>query len=113
MALASGEKAPVYYAAAYSRRRGEGLSTASPTTRKNTRACRPHGAWRRGRRCRHIGVGPFDMAHFALALGARAEAICTTDAAFADIAGSDGVFGHIRIQLTGDPLIDLLAGRGG
>ena len=53
------------------------------------------------------------LGHFALALDAGAVAICTTDAAFADIAGNDGVFGHIKIQLTGDPLIDLLAGRGG
>ena len=66
-----------------------------------------------GQRCRHVGVGPFDWAHFALALGARAEAICTTDAAFADIAGSDDMFGHIKIQLTRDPLIDLLAGHDG
>ena len=113
MALASGEKTPVYYAAAYSRRWGEGLSTASPPMRKNTRACRPPGARRRGRRCRHVGVGPFDRAHFALALGARAEAICTTDAAFADIAGSDGTFGHTKIHLMGSPLVDMLAGRGG
>ena len=66
-----------------------------------------------GQRCRHIGVGPFNWEHFALALDAGAVAICTTDAAFADIAGNDGTFGHIKIQLTGAPLIDLLAGRGG
>ena len=63
-----------------------------------------------GQRCRHIGVGAFDWAHFAFALYAGAVAICTTDAAFADIAGNDATFGHIKIQLARDPLIDLLAG---
>ena len=66
-----------------------------------------------GQRCRHVGVGPFDWAHFSLALDADAVAICTTDAAFADIAGNDDMFGHIKIQLTRDPLIDLLAGHDG
>ncbi len=62
-----------------------------------------------GRRCRYSGVGPYDLEHFALALGAGAKAICTTDAAFAHIAGNDDMFGRIKIQLAGDPLIDLLA----
>ena len=38
--------------------------------------------------------------------------ICTTDAAFADIAGSDDVFGHIMVQLTSGPLVGPLAGGG-
>ena len=62
-----------------------------------------------GRRCRYSGVGPYDLEHFALALDAGAEAICTTDAAFAHIAGNDDMFGRIKIQLAGDPLIDLLS----
>ena len=36
------------------------------------------GGGRERQRCLHIGVGPLDRAHFPLALGARANAICTT-----------------------------------
>lgn len=66
-----------------------------------------------GRRCRYSGVGPYDLEHFALALDAGAAAICTTDAAFAHIVGNDDMFGHIKIQLASDPLIDLLSRQDG
>ena len=61
---------------------------------------------------RYRGVGSCDWLHFAFARDAGASVICTTDAAFADIEGSDDEFGHIRIQLTGAPLIDLLIDGG-
>ena len=64
----------------------------------------------RSRTCRHRGVGPYDWFHYALALLAGASVICTTDAALADVAGSDAQFGRIQIQLTGEPLIDPLSG---
>ena len=62
--------------------------------------------------CRHLGINPCDWPHFAFADAAGASAICTTDAAFADIVGNDAEFGHIKVQLTGAPLIDLLSGGG-
>ncbi len=65
------------------------------------------------RACRHRGIGPFDLIHYASAEGAGASVIITSDAAFADIEGNDNEFGHIRVQLTGGPLIDLLGGDGG
>ena len=60
--------------------------------------------------CRHLGINPCDWPHFAFADAAGASAICTTDTAFADIVGNDAEFGHIKIQLTSGPLIDLLSG---
>ena len=66
-----------------------------------------------GRRCRYGGVGPHGLEHLALAPDAGAVAICTTDAAFAHTAGSDDMFGHIKIQLAGDPLADLPSRRDG
>ena len=65
----------------------------------------------RSRTCRHRGVGPYDWFHYALALLAGASVICTTDAALADVAGSDAQFGRIQVQLTGGPLIGPLSGR--
>ena len=59
---------------------------------------------------RHRGIGAFDLMHYAFARDAGASVIITSDAAFADIEGSDDEFGHIRVQLTGKPLIDLLGG---
>ena len=67
-----------------------------------------------GKMYRHRGIGSFDMIHYTFAEGANASVIITSDAALADIEGSDDMFGHIRVQLTGEPLIDLLGGgRGG
>ncbi len=65
------------------------------------------------RACRHRGIGSFDLIHYASAEGAGASVIITSDAAFADIEGGGGEFGHIRVQLTGGPLIDLLGGGDG
>ena len=65
----------------------------------------------RSRTCRHRGVGPYDWFHYALALLAGASVICTTDAALADVAGSDAQFGGIQVQLTSGPLIGPLSGR--
>ena len=65
----------------------------------------------RSRTCRHRGVGPYDWFHYALALLAGASVICTTDAALADVAGSDAQFGRIQVQLTSGPLIGPLSGR--
>ena len=62
---------------------------------------------------RHKGIGPFDLIHYASAEGANAAVIITSDAAFADIEGNDDEFGHIKVQLTGGPLIDLLGGGDG
>ena len=62
--------------------------------------------------CRHLGINPCDWPHFAFADAAGASAICTTDAAFADIVGNDAEFGHIKVQLASGPLIDLLSGGG-
>lgn len=63
----------------------------------------------RGKRYRHRGVGARDWLHFWLAPCAGADMICATDAAFADIAGSDDAFGHILVQLTAGPLAGPLA----
>ena len=60
--------------------------------------------------CRHLGINPCDWPHFAFADAAGASAICTTDTAFADIVGNDAEFGHLKVQLTSAPLIDLLSG---
>ena len=57
----------------------------------------------RGQPCRHRGVGPHDWLHFEFAARAGASIICTTDAALADVAGNDAVYGHIRILLAKDP----------
>ena len=65
-----------------------------------------------GKKYRHRGVGACDRPHFWLAMCAGADMICTTDAAFADIAGSDDEFGHIQVRLTSGPLIGPLAGAG-
>ena len=62
---------------------------------------------------RHHGIGAFDLVHYALAKGEGASVIITADAAFADIEGSDDEFGHIRVQLTGKPLIGPLGGGAG
>ena len=59
---------------------------------------------------RHRGIGAFDLMHYAFARDAGASVIITSDAAFADIEGSDDEFGHIRVQLTGEPLIRLPGG---
>ena len=59
----------------------------------------------RGRTYRYRGVGSCDWLHFLLARDLGASVICTADAAFADIEGNDGEFGHIRIQMAGGPLI--------
>ena len=64
----------------------------------------------RSRTCRHRGVGPYDWFHCALALLAGASVICTTDAALADVAGSDAQFGRIQVQLTSEPLVGPLSG---
>ena len=61
---------------------------------------------------RHRGVGACDWLHFWLAMCAGAGMICTTDAAFVDIAGSDDKFGHIQVQPASGPLIGHLAGAG-
>ncbi len=57
--------------------------------------------------CRHLGIDACDWPHFAFA---GVPAICTTDTAFADIVGNDAEFGHLKVQLTSAPLIDLLSG---
>ena len=67
----------------------------------------------KSRTYRYLGIGPFDLIHYAFAEGANASVIITSDAAFADIEGSDDMFGHIRVQLVGGPLIDMLGGDGG
>ena len=59
----------------------------------------------KGRTYRYRGVGSCDWLHFLLARYLGASVICTADAAFADIEGNDGEFGHIRIQMVGGPLI--------
>ena len=67
--------------------------------------------------CRHRGIGSHDWPHIAFARDAGATVTCTTDAAFADTAGSDDEFGHVKIQPTSTgavgPLHDLAQGRGG
>ena len=63
-----------------------------------------------GRMYRYRGIGAYDLVHYAFAEDAGASVIITSDAAFADIEGNDDKFGHIRVQLTGGPLIDLLGG---
>ena len=71
----------------------------------------------KGQTCRHRGIGSYDWLHIAFARDAGVTVICTTDAAFADIAGNDDEFGHIGIQLTSTgavgPLYDLAWGQGG
>ena len=67
----------------------------------------------RGKFCRHLGIGSCDWPQIMFARDAGASAILTTDTAFADIVGSDSEFGHIKVQLTGEPLIDLLSNAGG
>ena len=59
----------------------------------------------RSRMYRYRGVGSCDWLHFLLARDLGASVICTADAAFADIEGNDGEFGHIRIQMAGGPPI--------
>ena len=66
----------------------------------------------RGKFCRHLGIGSCDWPQIMFARDVGASAILTTDTAFADIVGSDSEFGHIQVQLTGEPLIDLLSGGG-
>ena len=63
-----------------------------------------------GKRFWHRGVGSCDWLHFWLARHIGADVICTTDMAFADIAGNDNEFGHIKVQTTRGPLIGLLGG---
>lgn len=58
-----------------------------------------------GKNYRYRGVGSCDWLNFLLALDSGASVICTADAAFADIEGSDSEFGHIKIQMVGGPLI--------
>ena len=60
----------------------------------------------------HRGIGPHDLLHCAAAKHLDAPIIITTDAALADIAGRENGCGHIRIQITSGPLIDLLGGGG-
>lgn len=71
----------------------------------------------KGQACRHRGIGSHDWLHIAFARDAGATVTCTTDAAFADTAGSDDEFGRIKILLTSTgavgPLHDLAQGRGG
>ena len=71
----------------------------------------------KGQTCRHRGIGSYDWLHIAFARDAGVTVICTTDAAFADIAGNDDEFGHIGILLTSTgavgPLYDLAWGQGG
>ncbi len=64
----------------------------------------------RGKFCRHLGIDACDWPQIAFADAAGASAICTTDTAFADIVGNDAEFGHLKVQLTSAPLIDLLSG---
>lgn len=63
-----------------------------------------------GKMYRYRGIDAYDLVHYAFAEGAGASVIITSDAAFADIEGNDDKFGHIKVQLTGGPLIDLLGG---
>lgn len=65
-----------------------------------------------GKMYRYRGIGAYDLIHYAFAEDVGASVIITSDAAFADIEGNDDKFGHIRVQLTGGPLIDLLGGGG-
>lgn len=68
---------------------------------------------RTGRICRYRGIGIFDWVHIMFARAARADAICTTDKAFADVAGNDAEFGHIMMQLTNVGPIGPLYGPSG
>lgn len=63
----------------------------------------------KGRSFRYRIVGSCDWFHFALAEYLGAAVICTTDAAFADIAGNDDEFGHILVQMASGPLVGPLA----
>lgn len=65
-----------------------------------------------GKRFRHIGIGACDWLHIWIAKCIDADVICTTDAAFVEIVGNDDEFGHIQVQMTNGPLIDLLGGGG-
>lgn len=51
---------------------------------------------RKGNRYRHVGIGPVDWIHIALAHLVGALAICTTDKAFAQISG-DKQYGGMEI----------------
>ena len=68
---------------------------------------------RAGQICRYRGIGLLDWLHIIFARAAGATVICTTDKAFADIAGNDGEFGHIQIQLTSVGAIGPLYGPAG
>ena len=65
-----------------------------------------------GKRFRHIGIGACDWLHIWIAKCIGADVICTNDAAFVEIVGNDDEFGHIQVQVTSGPLIDLLGGGG-
>ena len=52
----------------------------------------------------------YDLMQYAFAKDVGTSAIITSDAVFADIGGNDDEFGHIKVQLTGRPPIDLLGG---
>ena len=51
---------------------------------------------RKGNRYRHVGIGPVDWIHIALARLVNAWAICTTDKAFAQIGG-DKQYGRMEV----------------
>lgn len=51
---------------------------------------------RKGKRYRHVGIGPVDWIHIALARLVNAWAICTTDKAFAQISG-DRQYGGMEV----------------
>ena len=68
---------------------------------------------RAGQICRYRGIGLLDWLHIMFARAANATAICTTDKAFADIAGNDGEFGPVQIQLTSVGAIGPLYGPAG
>ena len=65
-----------------------------------------------GKKVRHIGIGACDWLHIWIAKCIGADVICTNDAAFVEIVGNDDEFGHIQVQVTSGPLIDLLGGGG-
>ena len=64
----------------------------------------------KSRTYRHRGIGSHDPPHYSIAKDVGAPIIITSDAAFADIEGKGGEFGHVRIRTTGGPLIGLLGG---
>lgn len=51
---------------------------------------------RKGDTCRHVGLGPIDWMHMALARLAGVRAMCTTDGAMGQIAG-DKVYGDVEV----------------